>query len=129
LSESVFHSLAGESKIDEGPAQVGEPYELLIVKAKKTARIVCVNDNEFWVTQKQFWTWVREGLVDVTGQNPLSGRFGGKRERLLVMVRHVILDNGSPNHKQEVLDQYRKLKPHVSKKGPEENLPKKPPDR
>ena len=32
--------------------------------AKKTARIVCTNDNEFWTTQKQFWLWVREGLVD-----------------------------------------------------------------
>ena len=83
---------------------------------KKTARIVCVNDNEFWTTQKQFWTWVREGLIDVTGQNPLTGRFGGKRERLLVMVRHVILDNGSPNHKQEVLDQYSKLPPKVSRR-------------
>ena len=86
------------------------------VKAKKTARIVCANENEFWTTQKQFWQWVREGLVDVTGQQPLTGRFAGKRERLLVMVRHVILDQGSPNHKQEVLGAYNKLKSHVSKK-------------
>jgi hypothetical protein len=85
-------------------------------KGKKTARIVCANDNEFWTTQKQFWQWVREGLVDVTGQNPLTGRFAGRREKLLVMVRHVILDNASPNHKQEVLDRYSKLKPHVSKR-------------
>lgn len=85
------------------------------MKAKKTARIVCANENEFWTTQKQFWKWVREGLVDVTGQNPLTGRFGGKREKLLVMIRHVILDNSSTNHKQEVLSTYTKLKPHVSK--------------
>jgi len=84
--------------------------------AKKTARIVCANDNEFWTTQKQFWQWVREGLVDVTGQHPLTGRFAGKREKLLVMVRHVILDKGSPHHKQEVLDTYARLKPHVSKR-------------
>ena len=83
--------------------------------AKKSARIVCANENEFWTTQKQFWQWVREGLVDVTGQNPLTGRFGGRREKLLIMVRHVVLDNASPNHKQEVLDRYSKLKPHVSK--------------
>ena len=82
---------------------------------KKNARIVCANDNEFWTTQKQFWLWVREGLVDVTGQQPLTGRFGGKREKLLVMVRHVILDNGNPNHKQEVLATYDRLKPHISK--------------
>jgi hypothetical protein len=84
--------------------------------AKKTARIVCLNENEFWTTQKQFWKWVREGLVDVTGQNPLTGRFGGRREKLLVMVRHVILDNASPTHKQEVLERYSKLKPKVSKR-------------
>ena len=85
------------------------------MKAKKTAKIVCANENEFWTTQKQFWQWVREGLVDVTGQHPLTGRFAGKREKLLVMLRHVILDKGSPNHKQEVLDTYTKLRPHVSK--------------
>jgi len=98
------------------------------VKAKKTARIVCANDNEFWTTQKQFWQWVREGLVDVTGQHPLSGRFAGKREKLLVMVRHVILDNASPHHKQEVLDTYTKLKPHVNKQRPEEANKRRPPD-
>jgi hypothetical protein len=91
----------------------------VVVKAKKTARIVCANENEFWTTQKQFWTWVREGLVDVVGQQPLTGRFAGKREKLLVMVRHVILDKASPNHKDEVLDSYARLKPHVSKKPPE----------
>jgi hypothetical protein len=88
----------------------------LAVKAKKTARIVCANENEFWTTQKQFWQWVREGLVDVTGQNPLTGRFAGKREKLLVMIRHVVLDNSSVTHKQEVLSTYSKLKPHVSKR-------------
>ena len=85
-------------------------------KAKKTARIVCANDNEFWTTQKQFWQWVREGLVDVVGQKPLTGRFGGRREKLLAMVRHIILDNASPEHKESVLSSYSKLKPHVSKK-------------
>jgi hypothetical protein len=84
-------------------------------KAKKTARIVCANDNEFWTTQKQFWLWVREGLVDVTGQRPLTGRFAGRRERLLVMVRHVILDNASPTHKQEVLERYSKLPQKITK--------------
>lgn len=90
-------------------------------KVKKNARIVCANDNEFWTTQRQFWAWVREGLVDVTGQNPLTGRFAGKREKLIVMVRHVLLDNASPNHKQEVLDSYAILKPHVTKR-PNETL-------
>jgi hypothetical protein len=85
-------------------------------RGKKTARIVCANDNVFWTTQKQFWQWVREGLVDVTGQKPLTGRFGGRREKLLIMVRHIILDNASPEHKQEVLGSFARLKPHVTKK-------------
>ena len=88
--------------------------------AKKTARIVCANESEFWTTQKQFWLWVREGLVDVTAQNPLTGRFAGRREKLLVMIRHVILDSGSPNHKQEVLERYSKLKPKVTKRRDEQ---------
>lgn len=86
-----------------------------MAKGKKTARIVCTNDKEFWTTQRQFWVWVREGLVDVTGQNPLTGRFGGRREKLLVMIRRVVLDNACPEHKQEVLYKYSKLKPHVTK--------------
>ena len=87
-------------------------------KVKKNAKIVCASGGDFWTTQKQFWTWVREGLVDVTGQKPLTGRFGGKREKLLVMVRHVILDNANPIHKEAVLDSYAKLKPHTSKMPP-----------
>jgi hypothetical protein len=46
----------------------------------------------------------------------LTGRFGGKREKLLVMIRHVVLDNASPHHKQEVLERYSKLSPRVSKR-------------
>lgn len=90
---------------------------------KKTAKIVCANDSEFWVTQKQFWIWVREGLVDITAQSPLTGRFAGKREKLLVMIRHIILDKGAPNHKREVLEKYSKLKPKVSKRRSEETRP------
>ena len=51
------------------------------MKVKKTARIVCSNGNTFWSTQKQFWGWVREGHVVVTGDFPLTGRFRGRREQ------------------------------------------------
>jgi hypothetical protein len=117
------HSVAVQPKVGprrDARAFTGSGCEGVAMKPKKTARIVCANENEFWTTQKQFWQWVREGLVDVTGQNPLTGRFAGKREKLLVMVRHVILDKGSPNHKQEVLDTYTRLKPHVSKRRTED---------
>jgi len=77
------------------------------MKVKKTARIVCSNGNTFWSTQKQFWGWVREGHVVVTGDYPLTGRFRGRREHLLVMIQHTILDKGSPIHMEEVLDSKR----------------------
>ena len=84
------------------------------MKVKKTARIVCANGNTFWSTQKQFWQWVREGLVVVTGDFPLTGRFRGRREHLLVMIEHTILDKGAPLHLEEVLgakkSQKRKLR-------------------
>jgi hypothetical protein len=91
-----------------------------LIAMKKTARIICANDNEFWTTQKQFWQWVREGLVDVVGHHPLTGRFAGRREKLLVMIRHIVLDNASPNHKHEVLSSYYKLRPLISRKRPED---------
>ena|SRR5215211_2392699 len=106
IEVSIYKEVVPTQMTDETPKK----------RAKKNARIVCANDNEFWTTQKQFWIWVREGLVDVTGQRPLTGRFAGKRERLLVLIRGVILDNANPIHKQSVLDSYAKLKPHVSKK-------------
>ena len=90
-------------------------------KVKKNAKIVCASGGDFWTTQKQFWTWVREGLVDVTGEKPLTGRFGGKREKLMVMVRHVILDNANPIHKEAVLESYGRLKPHVTKMPPNDS--------
>lgn len=87
---------------------------------KKNARVICANGNEFWTTQNQFWYWVREGLVDVTSHQPLTGRFAGRREKLLVMIRHIILDNAAPEHKREVLENYARLKPKVGKKPPQQ---------
>lgn len=84
-------------------------------KSKKTARIVCANTNEFWTTQKQFWQWVREGLVDVTGQNPLTGRFAGRREKLMIMVRHITLDAQGTAGNQDLVGSYSRLVPHVSR--------------
>lgn len=92
-----------------------EETEVRTMKAKKNARIVCTNDKEFWTTQKQFWRWVREGHVDMTSHGPLTGRFLGRRETLLVMIRHVLLDNACPNHKEEIVYRYSKLRPHVTK--------------
>ena len=86
------------------------------MKVKKNARIVCNNNKDFWTTQKKFWQWVREGHVDMTSNYPLTGKFLGRRETLLVMVRHVLLDDACPNHKEEILHRYSKLRPQVTKK-------------
>ena len=88
-------------------------------KRKKTARVVCARQNEFWTTQKQFWAWVREGIVTQVGDNPLTGRFEGRRDKLIVMVNHVLLDDGAPEHKQDVLQAYgyqRPRKPQYPKR-------------
>jgi hypothetical protein len=114
-----------ESQSPLAPEEQFEAADAKQAKKKKNARIVCANDKEFWTTQKQFWLWVREGLVDVTGQRPLTGRFGGRREKLLVMIRHVILDQANPNHKEAVLGSYAKLSPHITKMRDEDR--KKPP--
>ena len=78
---------------------------------KKTARVVCANDNVFWTTQKQFWTWVREGIVTYKSDDPLTGKFEGRRDKLIVLVRHLLLDESVPEHKHHVLHAYRYQKP------------------
>ena len=56
------------------------------MRVKKTALIICQNGKEFWVTQKKFWNMVREGMVIQTGDYPLTGKFRGREEHLLVMI-------------------------------------------
>ena len=68
--------------------------------------MVCANNNEFWTTQKQFWFWVREGIVTQTGDCPLTGKFEGRRDKLLVMVNHIVLDDSVPEHKDQVMFAY-----------------------
>jgi hypothetical protein len=75
-------------------------------KAKKTARVVCANNNEFWTTQKQFWAWTREGIVTYISDSPLTGKFEGRREKLIIMVNHVLLDESVPDHRDSVLKAY-----------------------
>lgn len=81
-----------------------------MAKRKKNARIICRDGKEFWTTQKQFWRWIREGIVNFESNNPLTGRFRGKYDNLLVMIRHVVLSVAAPNHKDEVIDSYSKIK-------------------
>ena len=77
------------------------------MRVKKTALIVCNNDKEYWVTQKQFWSMVREGVVVQTGDQPLRGRFRGRDDQLLILIGHTILNKATPLHTAEVLSARR----------------------
>jgi hypothetical protein len=72
-------------------------------KKKKTALIVCRDRKEFWTTQKQFWQWIREGVIVKTGDKPLTGTFLREHEELMVLVSNTILNLARPNHLREAL--------------------------
>ena len=72
-------------------------------RGKKTARIVCSNDNEFWTTQKQFWQWVRDGVIVKTDDQPLTGAFRREHDELMVLVSNTVLNLAHPNHMREAL--------------------------
>jgi hypothetical protein len=85
--------------------------------------VVCARNNEFWTTPKQFWAWVAEGIVTYKSDEPLTGKFEGLRDKLLVMVKHVLLDESVPEHKFHVLNAYGLQKPRRTK------YPKRPATR
>jgi hypothetical protein len=72
-------------------------------KKKKTALVVCRDRKEFWTTQAQFWQWVREGVVEKTGEQPLTGHFMREHEELMVMLSNTVLNLAHPNHLREAL--------------------------
>jgi len=76
-------------------------------KKKKTALVICRDRKQFWTTQKQFWQWVREGVVQKTGEQPLTGQFYREHEELLVILSNTILDLAHPNHMREALSARR----------------------
>jgi hypothetical protein len=73
------------------------------MRVKKTALIICNNGKEYWITQKQFWNMVREGVVVQTGDQPLTGRFRGRDDQLLITLNHTVLNKATPIHTGEVL--------------------------
>lgn len=72
-------------------------------KKKKTALIVCRDRKEFWTTQKQFWQWIREGVIVKTSDQPLTGAFLREYEELMVLVSNTVLNLAHPNHMREAL--------------------------
>jgi hypothetical protein len=75
---------------------------------KRTALVVCKDNKEFWTTQKQFWQWVREGVVEKTGEQPLTGHFQREHEELMVLMSNTVLNLAHPNHLREALLSRRK---------------------
>jgi len=72
-------------------------------KKKKTALVICRDRKEFWTTQKQFWQWIREGVIVKTSDQPLTGAFLREYEELMVLVSNTVLNLAHPNHMREAL--------------------------
>ena len=70
---------------------------------RNTARVICRDRKEYWTTQKQFWQWVREGVVVKTQDRPLTGAFRREYEELMVLVSNTVLNLAHPNHMREAL--------------------------
>ncbi len=76
-------------------------------KQKKNALIVCQDRSEFWTTQKQFWQWMREGVIVKTSDGPLAGHFVREDEEKMVILANTVLNLSCPNHLREALAQRR----------------------
>ena len=72
-------------------------------RKKRTARVVCRDQKEFWTTQAQFWQWVREGVIARTGDRPLTGRFVREHEEKMVVLGNTVLNLAHPVHLSEAL--------------------------
>ena len=72
-------------------------------KRRKNALVVCRDRKQFWTTQKQFWQWVREGVVVKTGDAPLVGLIVRDNEELLIVLSSTVLNLSCPNHIRESL--------------------------
>jgi hypothetical protein len=80
-------------------------------KRKNSALINCRNQKRFWTTQKQFWQWVRDGVVAKTADRPLTGSLVRENEETMVLIRNTVLNLAHPHHLREVLESNRFQKP------------------
>lgn len=72
-------------------------------KQKRTAQVVCRDRKSFWTTQAQFWQWVRDGVIQKTGDKPLTGQFVRDHEELNVILGNTVLNLARPNHLREAM--------------------------
>jgi len=76
-------------------------------KLKRNALVVTHDNSQFWTTQKQFWQWMREGVIVKTSDGPLTGHFVRENEEKMVLLANMILNLSCPNHLNEALSQRR----------------------
>ena len=86
-------------------------------RKKRTARIVCPDESQFWTTQTQFWQWVRDCVVIKTQDNPLTGVFRHAHEPLMVVLSNTILNLANRHHLREALLSRRIMKRKISHLG------------
>jgi hypothetical protein len=79
------------------------------MSSKRSAKVIC-KERCFWTTPKQFWVWVREGIIDFVGEQPLTGRYRGHPKDFLVRIENMILDTACPEHLRAVLQVKHRLK-------------------
>lgn len=72
-------------------------------KKKKNALIICQDEKRFWTTQKQFWQWMRDGLLVKTADAPLTGTLQQKNVELFVVRSNTVLNLAHPNHLREAI--------------------------
>ena len=77
-------------------------------KKKSTALVISRNRQQFWTTQRQFWQWVRDGIVVKIGDQPLTGAFLREHEEQMVLISHTVLNLAHPHHLREALLSRRK---------------------
>ena len=77
--------------------------------SKRSAKIVC-RGGHVWVSSREFWRLVRDGIVEYLSEPPLTGRFRGAAADFLVTVNHTILNLTCPEHRASVLVSKRQMK-------------------
>jgi hypothetical protein len=72
-------------------------------RKKNNALVICKDQKHFWTTQRQFWQWIRQGVIRKIGDQPLTGCFCREDEELMVVLNNTVLNLAHPNHLREAL--------------------------
>jgi hypothetical protein len=75
----------------------------MVCVGKKSAKIIYSGGGAAWVSPKQFWRWVKDGIVEYISEPPLTGKFLAQPEKFIVNVEHTLLDMSCPEHLQAVV--------------------------